>query len=107
MKYSEADKETAYFTRYQRYRKQGLSFEEARLRASTESGTTPGMSIRKSLTEAKALTKREMAEEPEEVQRAEKPARRPKSETYSIADEQDKMLRRNISAAAYRRLQGK
>lgn len=107
MKYTEADKEAQYFTLYQKYRKMGLDFEAARLRASTESGTTPGMSSRKSLAEAKAQTRREMAERSPEPMRAEKPTREPKAARVSIRDEQDKMLRRNISEEAYRRLQGR
>ena len=100
-----ADKK-GYFELYQEYKKT-MSTEKARLRATTESGTTPGRMWRKDLADAKALTKKEMAESwvPKLKQEVKKELAAKKT-AVSIAEQQDELLRRNIPAETYRRLKG-
>jgi hypothetical protein len=98
-----------YFELYQQYKK-SMNPEAARLRAMTESGTNPKKMARDDLAAAKAQTKREMAEKPAKswVPKLKEGGKKElKKESVSIREQQDELLRRNLSAADYKRLKGR
>ena len=102
-----ADKK-GYFELYQQYKKT-MSVAQARLRAMTESGTNPGKMSRDDLAAAKATTKAEMAEKPKTwAGKLKENVKKEQAKTAAtIAEQQDELLRKNVSAADYKRLKGK